>query len=264
MKTRILSLSWLLSGFFAVAVQASPIFQNFGQFDPFTGLGSGIPNDAVAWSEFDFGQQRLTMALTATERYCTDPVANDGAGTFTANAGINAVNCSNVATTPGANWNFGLYFALDGDITFSDFFAGLAQSNQILNVRFNYDTDPSAAISYGSIDIAAWALAAAGDSNVFQTSQNMHFSWLDNPLYVAPPAIDFDPNSAGTYNLSMSAWTMVEDSNGNPNSVAVPLESLAIDVNVVSREVSAPASIGVFSLALMCGAWLRRRHLKTN
>ncbi|NCP63752.1 MAG: hypothetical protein GW763_10460 [Paraglaciecola sp.] len=264
MKTRILSLSWLLSSFFAVAVQASPIFQNFGQFDPYTGGGSGIPNDAVAWSQFDFGQQTLTMALTATERYCTDPVANDGAGTFTAMAGINAVNCSNAATTPGANWNFGLYLAIDGNITFSDFFADLAQANQLLILRFNYDTDPSAAISFGTIDIAAWALAEAGDSNVFQTSQNMHFSWLDNPLYVVPPAIDFDPNSAGSYNLRMTASTMVEDGAGNPNSIAVLLESLAIDVNVVSTDVSAPANIGLFSLALLGGALLRRRQLKVK
>jgi len=83
-------------------------------------------------------------------------------------------------------------------------------------------------------------------------------------LYVVPPAIDFDPNSAGSYNLRMTASTMVEDGAGNPNSIAVLLESLAIDVNVVSTDVSAPANIGLFSLALLGGALLRRRQLKVK
>ena len=189
------------------------------------------------------------MALTATERYCEEDIINDGNGTFTAKAGINAVKCDNDPTTPGAKWNFGLFFTIDTlGISFEDFAAQLSNDNIPFDVLFNYDTDPSSNNSSGQLSVWQWALAANPTGNVFQTSQNLHFDWLDNPSFVSPPSINFDPLAAGIYDLGMSAFTRVEDDAGNQNALVVSLANVSIDVNVEANQVSEPGLLALFLL----------------
>ena len=69
------------------AVSATPISPTYDTFGPLTVAtfgGSGIPNDAVAIDNTTSG---LVLGLAAHGRY-TGALANDGAGTFTAAAGL--------------------------------------------------------------------------------------------------------------------------------------------------------------------------------
>lgn len=75
----------------ASASFAAPIYTTFGPLPDATFGGSGIPNGAVAISTYN----DLTLGLTATPRYSSPAVSNNGAGTFY--AGV------------GSQWNFDFY-----------------------------------------------------------------------------------------------------------------------------------------------------------
>ena len=233
----------------SASVNASVIYDDFGQFDPYTGGGTGIPNDSVAWSSFTFQNTAFTMALTATERNCTAAVSNDGNGRFYAHAGINHTKCDNSPTTAGANWNFGFYLSIDTpDQTFASF--GQALNNTPFGIMFNYDTDPSAAENGGFFDIWQFALAS-GQEKEFQSSQNLHFDWLDDPNYVFTPAIDFDPNVNGVYGISMTAFTIGGPIDPTSNFPFSTIAQVAIDVEVSSVEVPEPNSWILVVIALI-------------
>lgn len=246
-KTAMLFISLLMPMY----VNASVLYENFGQFDPFTGGGSGIPNNAVASSSFSYENVDFTMALTATQRYCTEALVNDGNGTFTANAGISDKKCDNTATTPAAKWNFGLYLSIDSPNTTFGTFAQSISDQADFTVIFNYDTDPSANVSAGQWDVWASALMFSSNSNVFQTSQNLDFDWLDNPAFVIPPLIDFDPLAAGIFDLDMKAFARFEDDAGNPFAIVGTLGQVFIDVEVNSAQVPEPGSLLLIALAVL-------------
>jgi hypothetical protein len=91
---------------------AVPVYDTFG---PLTGAnfgGTGIPNDTVAISsQFYDGDNLITVAMNATQRYDNPVVTNNGAGTFYAGTGSNIKGPG--AGTLGALWNWNYYIKVD-------------------------------------------------------------------------------------------------------------------------------------------------------
>lgn len=83
----------------------SPIGQVFGAAPSLTFGGSGIPTDAVQQGAYEGAH----LFLSATQRYASAPLTNDGAGTFFAKPGYSVGGPSNY---PFADWNFD--FAING------------------------------------------------------------------------------------------------------------------------------------------------------
>ncbi|MEM9586739.1 MAG: PEP-CTERM sorting domain-containing protein [Planctomycetota bacterium] len=170
----------------------SPAFSRFGSLPQATFGGTGIPNDAVAITEFTVpnGGPTFTLGLTATPRFFEPAVSNNGAGTFQAAAG----------GFPGApslaRWNFG-------------FFAEVS-SGPLANYQVDllYDLDPAADTpesDLGVINLTA-ALAGSGDPRV-EGSQNLGFPFLAAnalPVIDAPTFTAFDPAAAGEYTFALS------------------------------------------------------------
>ena len=228
-------------------VAASPVFDSFGALPEATFGGSGIPNDAVAISTFTLNtasEETVTvkLGLTATERFSNPPLGNDGAGTFFAGTGANLGGPGNPSSTLGATWNVGYFIGLAGG-TFGDI-------ADLVTIELRYDTSPDG-LDFGVWDLSA-SIAALGLSTatVFQDSQNLLFSFLNDgvPGFITPPATAFDADAAGVYSFELLA------TDGIGNRVGLS----AIDV----RAVPAPATglsflLGLLSLALFRKA--RRR-----
>ena len=66
----------------------TPEFTTFGPLPGATFGGSGIPNDAVAITTIVDGTTTITLGLTAHQRFASPAVTNNGAGVFTAQAGV--------------------------------------------------------------------------------------------------------------------------------------------------------------------------------
>lgn len=144
--------------------------------------GTGIPNDAVASTtitQTNFGQtvtySSVTLALTATPRFSSPALTNNGGGVFNATAG---------AYGPGDNialWNF------DYAITSSD----TLPPNFIY--RLLIDLDPSignATSTYITIPDVLSVLASADSQNLgFGTNYSQ-----------------FDPTRAGEYGFELQAF----------------------------------------------------------
>jgi len=219
----------------------TPQFDSFGTLAAATFGGSGIPNNAVAITQFTDNGATITLGLTAHQRFGSPPVSNNGAGTFTVLAG----------QYPGAPelslWNIGIYAAVEGG-SFSDY-----QFELLYDSDPGLDTDDSA---HGLIVNDGFQLLTTGD--VFQTSQNLGFDFLRNDFVLPPPlppitltfapAFPFDPSALGQYTFSLRAY----DSTG-----ANLLGSTSIAVNAVPE----PSTLAIFAIGA-CGAAVavRRRR----
>lgn len=92
--------------FQAMAITITPQYTTFGALPAATFGGSGIPNNAVAITNYtQQGGGTLTLGLTAHQRYSNPAVTNNGAGTFFAQAGNDSAN----GQPNYAIWNFGFY-----------------------------------------------------------------------------------------------------------------------------------------------------------
>lgn len=220
-------------------VAATPVFDTFGPLPSATFGGSGIPNDAMAITEVSLASgATLTLGLTATQRFSNPAVTNDGAGTFFATTGLNDGLVG--SPTLGATWNLSFYAGLSSG-TFAD--------NPGLTVGLAYDTDPTAGVDFGFLDLTI-LLAAFGDpasTDVIEGSQNLTFDFL-NIGPVVPggslPGSPFNPLAAGIYEMSLVT--------ADPFGVA----SNTIDVIVSS--VPLPGALAIFGSGLIL-LGLRRR-----
>jgi hypothetical protein len=211
----------------AGAAPITPTYTTFGTLSGATFGGSGIPNNAVAITTIG----DVTLGLTAHQRYFNPPVANDGAGTFTA---VNGGDIYSIPPEPGyARWNFGWYVANAGTDSYL--------------VELLYDFDPGTGTDSGNLGKIGSIL---GSNKTVQDSWNLGMAFLDTSTSpnVSPPAYpSFDPNASGQYSFAL----ILRDAGSGAE-----LGRAAINVNVVP---DGGGTLAIFGLAMGAMAWFKRR-----
>jgi hypothetical protein len=234
-------MAFLLGGTTAVA---APIYDYFGPLDEATFGGTGIPNDQVAVaSQFVDGDNLITVAMSATQRFSNPALTNDGAGTYIAGTGSNFGGAGE-STTEGALWNFNYFIRVEG-------LNGATPVLADYQIDLYYDFDPGAdtpLASLGSIDMTAFlALSAPPGITLVEDSQNLLFGFLgvDVPGILDAPAGSFDPNATGEYNFAIQV-----------SRAGFNVETVAMDVQVVPE----PGTALLFGLGLAGLAHRRTRR----
>lgn len=208
----------------AHAALITPTFDRFGPLTDATWGGSGIPNNAVAITQYN----NITLGLSSHGRYENLSEGNNGAGTFFASAGSNTPPSSSLQ---GATWNFNFFATFDGDYSLSDY---------VFNLY--YDFDPAvgnAQSSHGIITLNNYFNRAT-----VQGSQNLLFGFLTNPLYVTAPTGSFNPNAAGEYTFALT----VSDST---SGLELGRSAMRVVVNSDVVPVPEPTSLILISLGLL-------------
>lgn len=211
----------------ASAAPITPAFETFGTLAGATFGGAGIPNTAVA---IDTVETRIILGLTAHQRFVGPNLANNGAGIFTANAGVSGVAPS--PADPHALWNFAFYI---GGSAIND-----------LSFELRYDFNPGAgtdSAAHGVVSIPAGLLVATT-----QDSWNLGMDFLTNGIPgVTPPGGAFDPNAAGQYTFSLAAYN---------NSIELAYTAIQVNVNRVPE----PGMLALAGVALVGAGVARRRR----
>lgn len=224
-------------------LSATPIFDEFGPLDMATFGGQGIPNDEVAVSrQFFDGDNIITVAMSATQRFSNPALTNDGAGTYFATTGSN-FGGNNESGTEGALWNFNYYIMVEG---LNGALPVLADYQ--IDLFYDFDTAlDNAPPSLGSINVTNAILAGSNPSSTLEEgSQNLLFGFLANPVpgFISPPAGAFDPNALGEYNFGIqvtrAGWSV---------------ETVAMDVQVIPE----PTSLVFLAVAGVVAINRRRR-----
>ncbi len=226
---------------------AVPIMDYFGPLNEATFGGTGIPNQEVAVaSQFVDGNNLITVALSATQRYSNPPLTNDGAGTYFAGTGSN-FGGNGESSFEGALWNFNYFIKVEGT-------NGATPKLTDYQFTLYYDFDPAfdnAIGTLGTIDLTAGVAASADPTaTLAEDSQNLMFSYLAAGVpgfVIPPPAGSFDPNATGEYNFAIQV----------SNTLGFGVETVAMDVQV--QTVPVPAAVWLFGSALGLLGWLRRK-----
>ncbi|WP_214000737.1 hypothetical protein [Arsukibacterium sp.] len=224
----------------AYAALITPAYDTFGPLPEANWGGSGIPNDAVAISEYTTqictircrDLNTISLGLSSHGRYENLLESNDGAGTFYASAGSNVPPSSSLE---GATWNFNFFVNIVGDYSLNNY-----------DFNLYYDFDPvvgNAQATHGVIN-----LNMLFQDGVVQGSQNLMFGFLSDDLlpFITSPAGSFNPDVTGEYTFALTA----SDTNGTE------LTRSAMRVVVNAVDVPVPASLSLMALGLFL---LRRR-----
>ncbi len=155
----------------AQAAAIIPAFDTFGSLPAANFGGSGIPNNAVAITTIATPNGTITLGLTATPRFSSPPVTNDGAGTFQADAG------SYPSLPAYGLWNFSFYVATTGSVS--------GYTTQLF-----YDTNPAV-----GNDASSFPATPTGN---FQDSWNLGMGFIGDTQ-----GIDFDPSASGQYSFAL-------------------------------------------------------------
>nr|WP_136250528.1 hypothetical protein [Ningiella ruwaisensis] len=202
--------------------------------------GDGIPFDTLNWQTLDMNgddSADLVMAMSATQRFQSPEVTNNGVDTYYAGPGISAPDRS--------LWNFNfLLGAIDG----SDISSLFTQNNGPLSLNIFYELDPN---SGENAMFDASLLPVDPDfSSILQFSWNLGFSFLSNvsPGFNSGAALDngetFNPFANGVYDFT----ALLTDADS----------SASIDIDVVV-EANTPATIALFAFGLAGLISLRKR-----
>lgn len=207
-------------GLGAGSASAAPIFDYFGPLDEATFGGTGIPNDEVAVaSQFVDGDNLITVAMSATQRFSNPALGNDGAGTYLATPGSNFGGAGQSATE-GALWNWNYFIRVEGLNGATPVLADYQ-----IDIFYDFDAAVDTALgSLGRIDATAGLLATDPSATLSEDSQNLNFGFLAAgiPGFVTPPGGTFDPNALGEYSFAITV-----------SSAGFPVETVAMDVQVV-------------------------------
>ncbi len=154
----------------AVAM-ADVAYTDFGSLPGANFGGTGIPNDAVAATNVVVdGDNKITIALTAHQRYSNPVVTSDGAGTYFAQTGANdGLDGANPAHSTAATWNFGFYMNIEDIVAPND-------SPDLGDYKFTlyYDFDPGADTGNAAMGHIDFPLTTQTN---YQDSQNLVFGF---------------------------------------------------------------------------------------
>lgn len=226
----------LITGLVASAAPVTPTFDSFGTLSSATFGGSGIPNNAVAITTINDGDNTITLGLTAFGRFDNVLKGNNGAGVFYASPGANYGDPNNPTTQSpshylGATWDFGFYI----DST--------SQSYQYQLTIFT----PSGYSSFNPLDPSDnGGVSGFGGQN----SENLMFSdfgGVHNGAYST-----FNADAAGQYGFVLSTQL----SNGKMAQSAI-----VVDVASVPDIASTALLLGL-GLAGLVGFGLRQKRLQ--
>jgi hypothetical protein len=238
----------------AQATPVDPTFDSFGALPGATWGGTGIDNSSVAITVFEVGaEDSVTLGLSAHARY-DGTLTNDGAGTFRAQGGLDTPPG---APNPGALWNFNFYAGASEGVRLDDY-----------QIDLYYDFDPAentARADLGRWDLTALLAAIEADPEsgisdippgfVLQTSQNLAFSFLSDPVsaglgsLITPPSASFDPFAGGEYAFEL----VLADGHGGEATSA-----MLVEVEAVPLPAAAPLTL----LGVGAIAWLGRRRAR--
>lgn len=223
---------------------ATPIYDTFGPLDGATFGGTGIPTTEVAISsQFVDGDNEITVAMSATQRFSNPVVTNNGAGTYFATTGSNFGGAGE-STTEGALWNFNYYMKVEGSNG-----ATPKLTDYQIDLYYDFDTGFDTPLgSLGSINVTNGILLSADpNATLVEGSENLMFGFLATPIpgLISPPAGSFDPDDTGEYNFAIQV-----------SRAGFGVETVAMDVQIVPE----PNTIALAVLSLTALA-LRRKKL---
>lgn len=160
----------LIAATLSLAVAVAPLQAQVAPAGTFGSLpansfgGTGIPTNAVMIG----GLNGVSIGLSATQRYFSPAVTNDGAGTYFAGTGISTGAPVNAGF---AAWNF-------------DYFVGGATSGRDFFTLY-VDANPAIGNTLAQLTPYSW-------SGNFHDSTNLHYF-----------SASFDPNVAGEYSFAL-------------------------------------------------------------
>ncbi|MFK7894521.1 MAG: PEP-CTERM sorting domain-containing protein [Myxococcota bacterium] len=223
---------------------ATPLFDYFGPLNEATFGGSGIPNDEVAVArQFVDGDNVITVAMSATQRFSNPALGNDGAGTYLATPGSNFGGAGE-SPDEGALWNFNYFIRVEG----LNGATPLLTDYQI-DLFYDFDTAVDNALaSLGQINVTAGLVLLDPSATLAEGSENLLFGFLGTgvPGLVTPPAGSFDANALGEYNFAIQV-----------SRAGFSVETVAMDVQVVPE----PSTALLMGLGL-AGLAQRRRAFR--
>jgi len=222
----------LTGGFAAIA---SPVTATFTTFGPLPGAqwsGSGNPNDPVAVTTIQDGNNTITLGLAAQQRYSNPPLANDGNGTYFATPGQND-GLTSPGHSQGATWNFDFYFdATGGSYTY----------------KLLYGTDASSLLS---INPALIGDNGSTPNTGGRNSENLLFPAWGNIGSFVINALPFDPNATAIYSFELVAY--------NVDGHAVGSSAINVSVGSVPDIASTAALLGFGIVGLLVVHFRRTR-----